>query len=915
LETIRKRLEGQDFTERLVLFLYSVYNINFLIKAIRLHWVQWVPIVLLAVCGFAWGQNIGKVRDYRFRAMFTTGMMSISFVLYGIYCENISSVLITYIVFVAFVGLYGLLEPGWILNSTFAFILLYHGFVLNSFECDTFSQTMEIVVQIVNILVVESVFYFWIKDRNNGNKGMLEVIMQLRTAQQSKDDFLANVSHEIRTPINTICGMSELMLYENDPDKMKEMVLNIQNSGRNLMTVVSDILDFSELQSGEMELVEEAYNITSTINDVINMTMAMKNDRQIRFMVNCDADLPCSMLGDEKKIRRVIMNLLSNATKFTNEGSVMLDISHRREEYGTNLVITVADTGIGMKEESLEQLFTSFNQVDTSRNRQEGGIGLGLAISKLIVDKMGGVISVKSRIGEGTMIKVVIPQKVLDETPIIHVNNSEEINAALYINMEKMGMKNVRDRFAGNIRRIMSQLHVRYHMCRSLSELKRLYENEEFSHVFISLVEYMEDKEYFDGLSEKTNLVLIVDRTDEKYIDNNDIRRIYKPFFALPVANVLNGEIKKGNRTGEHATSKFYAPRAHVLVVDDNVMNIHVIKGLLEKYKIKVTAAESGAEALEKIETMDYDFVFMDHMMPEMDGIETMHRIRSKPGSYYKNVPILALTANAIAGMREMFLKEGFNDFVEKPVEISVLDRVLRRTLPPEKIVKASDDITDETPKTAPDEIAVGDLDVEKGIIYCGGKDEYMDILRLHADEDEADREYINRLLKEENWKDYTIAVHAVKSSMKSIGAEKLSEMARNLEKAGKDGSTEYILSHHEAFDSEYERLISMLKEYCSKNAGTAAKTEEEELDLSEIDEDAFDKKIIEIEDSMYAFDGERMKDVLNELEKYKYHGEALKPHLEPLIRKVEKSDYIAAVEALMRLKDGIKKPEVERDV
>jgi CheY-like chemotaxis protein/HPt (histidine-containing phosphotransfer) domain-containing protein/anti-sigma regulatory factor (Ser/Thr protein kinase) len=643
------------------------------------------------------------------------------------------------------------------------------------------------------------------------------------------------------------------------------------------------------------------------------MTMAMKNEKKIRFMVNCDADLPCSMLGDEKKIRRVIMNLLNNAMKFTNEGGVMLDISHRREEYGTNLIITVADTGIGMKEENLEQLFTGFSQVDTSRNRQEGGIGLGLAISKLIVDKMGGVISVKSRPGVGTQIKVVIPQKILDETPIIHVNNCEEINAALYINMEKMGMADVRDRFAGNIRRIMSQLQVKYHMCRNLNELKRRNETENFSHVFVSLVEYMEDKEYFDELSDKTNLVLIIDRDEEKYLNNNNIRRIYKPFFVLPVANVLNGEIKRGNRTGEHAVSKFYAPKAHVLVVDDNVMNIHVIQGLLEKYKIKVTAAESGAEALEKIETMDYDFVFMDHMMPEMDGIETMHRIRSKVGSYYKNVPILALTANAIAGMREMFLKEGFNDFVEKPVEISVLDRVLRRTLPPEKIVKVTDEGEAEPVKQDTDEIVIGELDVQKGIIYCGGKAEYLDILRLHADEDEADREHINELLNEENWKDYTIAVHAVKSSMKSIGAEKLSTMARDLEKAGKDTNREYIVSHHAAFDSEYERLIKMLKEYFAQNAVTKTEPEAAEPDLSEIDEAEFDKKLIEIEDAMYAFDGEKMKAVLLELGRYRYHNEALKPHLEPLIRKVEKSDYIAAVEALMRLKDGIRKPEEEK--
>jgi signal transduction histidine kinase/DNA-binding response OmpR family regulator len=914
LETIRKRLEGQELTERLVLILYSLYNFNFFIKAIRLHWVQWVPIVLLAVCGFAWALNIGKMRDYRFRTMFTSGMMSISVVLYGIYCENLYSALITYIVFVAFIGLYGILESGWMLNSSLAFILMYHGFVLGSFHKDTFSETLEIIIQIVNILVVEAVFFYWIQDRVKSDKGLMEMIMQLRAAQQSKDDFLANVSHEIRTPINTICGMSELMLYEKDTAKMKEMVLNVQTAGRNLMSVVSDILDFSELQSDSVELVEEAYNITSTINDIINMTMAMRNERNIRFMVNCDADLPCSMSGDEKKIRRVIMNLLGNAMKFTNEGCVSLIISHRREDYGTNLIITVNDTGIGMKEESLEQLFTGFSQVDTARNRAEGGIGLGLAISKLIVDKMGGVISVKSRLGKGTSIRVVIPQKILDASPIIYVNDRENINAALYIDMEKTGMAEVRDRFVANVSQIMGQLQVRYHMCRSLSELKRREDAEHFTHIFVSLVEYQEDKEYFDSLSESLCLVLIVDRNEEKYIDNDNIRRIYKPFFVLPVANVLNGEIRKGNRVGELTANKFYAPKAHVLVVDDNVMNIHVIQGLLEKYKIKVTAAESGAQALEKIESKDYDFVFMDHMMPEMDGIETMHRIRSKPGSYYKKVPILALTANAIAGMREMFLKEGFNDFVEKPVEVSVLDRVLRRTLPPEKIVKVKDEENAENRNQETEELKIGNLDVKKGILYCGGKDEYIDILRLHAREDEDNRKYIRELLKEENWKDYTIAVHAVKSSMMSIGALKLSELARSLEKAGKEENIDYIRSRHMEFDEEYGKLIELLQNQSILKAAPKAESESEQADdteqLPELKQDTFDKKLIEIEDAMYAFDGEKMKEILNELSEYRYRGEELKPHIEPLIHKVEMSDYISAVEALLKLKDGIKESQ-----
>ena len=342
------------------------------------------------------------------------------------------------------------------------------------------------------------------------------MIDTLIEAEQSKDDFLANVSHEIRTPVNTICGMSEMALREQDMKKMRDEVLDIRDAGHNLMSIVNDILDFAQLQQDKMDIEEEAYNITSTINDIINMALARKGDKQIEFIVDCDANIPSGLLGDEKKIRRVIMNIVDNAIKFTNDGGVIIDIHARREDYGINLCVSVKDTGSGIGEESLEKLFESFSQVDTRRNRQNGGVGLGLAISRALVQKMGGTITVQSRVNKGSIFRFVVPQKVLDENRIGQVINRHELNIAAYFDMEQFDMITIRDEYSKLIMHMVKQLQVKCHVCRNLAELKRRHDIEPFTHIFISLEEYQEDEAYFDKLTKHTKVILVLERFNEK---------------------------------------------------------------------------------------------------------------------------------------------------------------------------------------------------------------------------------------------------------------------------------------------------------------------------------------------------------------------------------------------------------------
>ena len=910
MEYFNQNKENQRKSERFVIILFSLYTFSLCIGVIKLKWDMWVPTVMAAMLAVGWTVFLTKYRNPRVRATITTVLMQLTVVLYAAKIDNLSNVIPTFLALSVLIAIYGYSELLWGTVISLLFMIFYHSVIIDTIWTMPGEARAHLLYQLGNIFSVEFVLYIWLKFRRESDEQVHKIIDALMDAEQSKDDFLSNVSHEIRTPVNTICGMSEMALREYDLDKMREEVFDIRDAGHNLMTLVTDILDFSQLQQGKMNLEEEAYNITSTINDIINMAMARKADKQIELIVDCDADIPSGLLGDEKKIRRVIMNLVDNAIKFTNEGGVIIRINARKENYGVNLCISVKDTGIGITEESLEKLFESFSQVDTRRNRQEGGVGLGLAISKALVQKMGGTITVKSRPGKGSTFRFVVPQKVLDEKPIGAVENREKVNIAAYFDMEQFDMMTIRDEYGALIMNMVRKLRVRCHSCRNLAELMRREANEAFTHIFISLEEYQEDEAYFDALSKTTQIIIVIDRPREKYLSNPNLIRLYKPFYVLPVVSILNGSRDAKGGKQMIRPGKFTAPDAHILVVDDNRMNIRVVEGLLKEYQIKVTYATSGQEALQIIENMSYDFVFMDHMMPEMDGVETLHRIRDKVGQYYQKVPIIALTANAAPGNREMFLEEGFNDFVSKPLEVSVLERVLRRNLPEDKLIFQEEKEAQEIKESKEDTFAVGDLDVENGILYCGGKEEYLQILEAFYEEKEECSGLLSELFEKQDWVNYTIKVHALKSMMQNIGAAPLSAKAKALEMAGKKNDFDYIIKNHEDMITEYLRVMRELEE--SPLVHTEAVPDASELkessDMPELNESDFDEMFARFEDAAYALDGGTMLAVVSELQKYQYHQTALEKKLASVKKKVEMSDYMSALDTLTHIREELTK-------
>ncbi|MBE5873335.1 MAG: response regulator [Lachnospiraceae bacterium] len=921
--------------ERLIMIIYTMYSMAMIARTVSYGWNNWLNYVLLIGIASSWIVYVSRCKNYVFRAKFTTIMLEMSLLIYSHVAQELTGGIPLIIAFVIFLCLYERLEIVWITITFGCFMFIYHGAMLRTIPLSDFQDMLTLLQQIANVAVVEVVAYIWVKRKNESDRRIQGVIKELKAAEHSKDEFLANVSHEIRTPINTICGMSEAVLREDVPQSVKEKIGDVQTAGQSLMAVVSNILDFSELQSGKMELEEESYNITSTINDLITMFQALKSDKRIELIVDCDANMPNLLFGDEKKLRRIIMNLVDNAIKFTEEGCVSIGFGFRKESYGINLQVTVKDTGIGIAEESLAKICTGFHQVDAGTKRSGSGVGLGLAIARALIRKMGGTMTIKSRQGKGTTVKFVIPQAVMADTALVSIQDKNRINAATYFDMEKFEMLTIRDEYTQMMSNMIEQLKVRCQMCRNLAELQRRDEKEHYTHIFIGLAEYREAQDYFDLLAERAQVIVVLDYAEEKWITGTAVKKLYKPFYILSVVSVMNGtgDARKGQTSEE--TEKFTAPDAHIMVVDDNRMNLRVADSMLSRYRIKTTLVNSGREALEKIESCNYDFVFMDHMMPEMDGVETMQRIRQKPGSYYKNVPIVALTANAVAGTREMLLSKGFNDFLEKPIERSVLERVLRRNLAPEKIVAGADepvrvevkqtqevqkeeqiiekmveDIVMQTEKTLLELLEEEGLNTQKGMMYCGGEESYIEILQSFCEEYEEMYNALKEQFTEKDWENYIITVHGIKSAMGSIGAEEIQEMAKQLEYAGKEKRISYILENNDGLLEKYldlfRRLISIealgLTDCVEPEDNIAGiQGEREERELRTLQKEEFSLVLEEMENAMYALDGDTLLELLNGISGCEYAGKALDDVVGKAIRKVEMSDYMSAVELLAK--------------
>ncbi len=739
-------------------------------------------------------------------------------------------------------------------------------------------------------------------------EGQRELIKSAEQANQTKSDFLANMSHEIRTPMNAIVGMCELILRDSDiSTATRDNCFNIQTASRSLLAIINDILDFSKIESGKMEIVEQPFNIASLLNDILNTIVTRKGGKKIEIIVHTDPDIPCGLIGDEVRLRQIIINLLTNAVKFTNDGAITFKVSQTKQDYGINLKISVEDTGIGITEENLEKLFASFQQVDTKKNRSIEGSGLGLAISKQLVTKMGGFINVSSIYGQGSVFSFVIPLKVSDPRPFICVNEPEKINAAIYIKLKKFNIPATEQSYQDLISEISEQLNVKCKHTDDFEVFKNIMSSNEITHCFIGKEEYLERKEFFEGIADNVCIVIIQDIVDSVQVPSN-MKCIYKPFYTMSAASALNNETVIRNLTERRGSSvTFSAPKARILIVDDNPINLKVSVGLMQPYHMQIMTVESGKAAISMLRSKDIDLVFMDHMMPVMDGVETTNIIRNNEDEYYRNLPIVALTANAVNGIREMFIESGFNDFIAKPIELSILDRVLKTWLPEKYIMPpvSSNYGSNSRRKADKKEQKNGThISVSTGLNYAGNSEEaYFEILAMYVKKAEEKRCYINKLKDEKDWKNYIIEVHALKSTSLSIGAVQLSELAKKLELSGKAGDYGIIEKENDNLSELYKLVAEEGAELLKENG-----YEEESDEASDADNltEANRKLVIDFYDKISAFcsdfDGDGIIESAKEASLYSYNQNPLKKYMDKVSELASDFEYDEALEELNRM-------------
>lgn len=615
-------------------------------------------------------------------------------------------------------------------------------------------------------------------EENSGNENaLLQVQEQLeqknvelkdakkaaKKAEDARDIFLANMSHELRTPINTILGLNELIIRESQDEVIKDYALDIRQAGNILLALVSDILDFTKLEAGQLQITEGTYDVSSLLNDLINSISLQLRKKKLDLVLDIAKDIPHKLMGDEIHIRQVISNLLSNAVKYTEEGRITLHLGWKQlEDDAIEIDVIVKDTGVGIKEQEIPKLFDAFQRMNSTSRSKGKRTGLGLAITKRLVEMMGGNVEVQSVYGKGSAFSFKLVQHVVDRTPL------------------------------GDF-----------------------------------------EKQYKESL-----------------------------------------------RSRENYQQKFIAPLGRILIVDDNAMNLAVAQGLLKQTRLQVDVAGSGEECLELIKHKTYHLICLDHMMPVMDGVQTLHAIRAMEGNPSKDIPIIALTANAVPGAREFYINEGFQDYLTKPIDSDKFENMLIEYLPGNVVYLTNDqdmgrDFEKEDAEMAlsikESQLYMIGFNIRNGLKYMGGdKALYGKVLHdFHAiltEKEAALREF----LKKGDMPGYAIIVHSLKGNARNVGADDLADEAFTLEKMSKAGQREDVEVRSPILFSMMKNMRESLKVYLDhEEKNEAVQEETQEATVRKISEGDWKKALQELAGRLDDFDADSANAKLEELKKY----------------------------------------------
>ena len=590
------------------------------------------------------------------------------------------------------------------------------------------------------------------EERVNG----IRAAVKAEAANDAKGEFLAHMSHEIRTPINAVLGMDIMILRESKEPHIKEYAMDIQRAGRSLLSIINDILDISKIESGKMEIVPVEYDFSSLINDTVNMVQEKARSKGLTLNVEIDSDIPCTMYGDDVRIRQVLVNILGNAVKYTEKGSVTLGVHGSKKDNIETLHFSVKDTGIGIKEEDIHKLFAEFERIEELRNRHIEGTGLGMSITVNLLNMMGTSLDVKSKYGEGSEFSFDLEQEI------------------------------IKDEAIGNIAARIAKIAEEY----------------------------------------------------------------------------------------EYETT-FTAPDAKVLVVDDNNTNLLVFQNLLKETELQVDAIDSGREALDMIKDNAYDIIFLDHMMPDMDGIEVMQQIISSEDHANVGVPVIALTANAIVGAKEQYIGAGFTDYLSKPIIPEKLEKLISDYLPEEKIKVGQRTEAKKTSIKYQESLPmIEGVDWEYARLHLGNSNAILTTVEnvYNAIELDADElaEYYVRIAENREDTDaidsFRIKVHSLKSTATLLGFLPIAGMAATLEYAARDGEIDKVVEMAPYFISDYRAYKTKLEAVVGRKDDSEKKeiTNKEEV-ISHI------KELIE---KISEFDVHGADLALEMIKSYKYNND-----------------------------------------
>ncbi len=730
------------------------------------------------------------------------------------------------------------------------------------------------------------------------NRQLDESARIIESARFNKSRFLANVTHEIRTPMNAIIGMNELILREDLDPESRELAENIKTSSNQLLKIINNILEFSKLDSNKMELYPTKYDFKKLISEIIDSVSNEYASENKEFYARIDSTIPKTLFGDSIRIKQVFMYLLFSSIHRMPHGRISMEVSGE-VDMATNTVMlsgTISESGFGLSEVEIEAMLSAYTKYDSRQKSDYKGMGLELSICKEILELMGGSLSIQSVEGVGMSVHFEFINYIIEDIPIVRVSSLNEYNLLIYT-------KNVEDHDVWID--ILGQFSLYPNFVTGPNAFRQAIENRKYTHIFVDDVFYPILKDTIKAAQIKDEIYVITE-AGSIYSDFDDCKILRKPMTCIGVANALNNTWDASSYKVAQKREAVTYPEGKIMIVDDSIVNLKVLEGMLQTFSVNITKCKSGAEALDILERDEFDLIILDQRMPEMDGIELLHIIR-KIDNANAMIPILCATADFGPEVSRMLLNEGFQDYLAKPVRKFYLERMLRKYMPPELAVNIVIDdepvqeITRSERKEEDKPKDTRDINFKGGLENLGGNMEaFASVVNAYYKEGLIKVDLVRDLLENKDYPNYVVEVHALKSSSAAIGAEGMSLKFRELEFAGKADNIEFIENHTSHVLSAFREVLDIVKTYLVENNVFEGEAQDK---LPEGDEVPFDDTIIdELITALSNFSIKETEDRVNECVGINY-GTEVNEALRNVKNCLDIFDYHKAKEELNELK------------